>query len=1053
MMNKQPMRSRALKRKNRLGFRPEILGLEVRTMMASGAAAAPAQVARSTAQAATSIFLGEATTLLAGQPLPVRFVARLSQAIQQGSLTREGALRQILRTPQAQAAVVQRLSEDLLNREPTPGESRALIAGMRTHGADVPWAVVQIMSTSEYFGDNGGDNASFVQGAARDLLHRPASSDELANVVPNLDRGGAQARSRFLRSVISGPEFRQTRAQDTLQHFLRTPGTPEQRSAAVQAFQGRLGYTKMVARVLGSTAASSAIIPTFVQNSGLSVKRVPGFLAGWTVPNLAAPYDIANIPDRKIDDATVDYWAITLSALDSVLLTILPTDGKPAADFAVRIWGPDNKEIGKAVPGADFTYVAAAAGTYILGISTKANAVYPFKPTGAEPAAAGPTLRTYTAEFQAYPGVNTNAVAVLLNYKNPAYTDANWPAWTAAQSQAYLTFTTIASASSQVLGDLKNFTDFRQVGNQTDPAEFARWLTATWAPFQNMLDDPNNPLVIANTYNAFPVIQRAYPSAEIFATQTANAFLHDPATQAAYSSVNELLEGANVARSDIYNQFLLQLEAWSASNQGFLGQDATNIATLMRSGLTDVTMPKPVDQQSWIERLLASIVALAAGVAGAVGTPAAALGVSAAGNLIVSCIDAWLDGDFGNPKPPPPPPSRPNIVGAAIDMDNTAADSYKNTFDLLTNQGFLTSIFSNYGLLEALGTMQFTYAAGDHITPAEVIKQSYDASIWEQLLPRMFSWKLVAPTDNGPADTLPNFTFFIPSYEQAQWQTSDIAQPLADGTTASWAYYPVNSRFPFNLPGGQSQAIADALAEVQALQSGTANIPFKGYDFTPSTGQFNVDWFGPGPVSTAQPITGHAGRFYTVSTNSQMAVTLYRHAIFGYYGYFVDFANWYSWANLGGVTIHQWALETPDGKGGYLELSPDAATALFGAVPAGGLVPTSPNPIAYKGGGSYFDFKVPATGLASRFDVFTQWGKDFPGFAPSSLQPADTLNGGNMHVGLNPKNYYTYTFDNSYATNYKISYGASRIPKAGRNSSVPSGPGPVPRTVRLAHRG
>ena len=62
------------------------------------------------------------------------------------------------------------------------------------------------------------------------------------------------------------------------------------------------------------------------ENSGLSVKRVPGFLAGWTVPNLAAPYDVANISGRSIDNKTVDYWAITLNALDSVLLTIVPTE-------------------------------------------------------------------------------------------------------------------------------------------------------------------------------------------------------------------------------------------------------------------------------------------------------------------------------------------------------------------------------------------------------------------------------------------------------------------------------------------------------------------------------------------------------------------------------------------------------------------------------------------------------------------------------------------------------------------------------------------------------
>ena len=104
--------------------------------------------------------------------------------------------------------------------------------------------------------------------------------------------------------MIGGPQFRLARTQDAYQQFAGTSGTPEQQASALQAFRGPLGYTKMVARVLGSAASSTGIVPTLAQNPGLSVKRVPGFLAGWTVPNLAAPYDVANHPgshDRRPD--------------------------------------------------------------------------------------------------------------------------------------------------------------------------------------------------------------------------------------------------------------------------------------------------------------------------------------------------------------------------------------------------------------------------------------------------------------------------------------------------------------------------------------------------------------------------------------------------------------------------------------------------------------------------------------------------------------------------------------------------------------------------------
>ena len=110
--------------------------------------------------------------------------------------------------------------------------------------------------------------------------------------------------------------------------------------------------------------------------------------------------------------------------------------------------------------------------------------------------------------------------------------------------------------------------------------------------------------------------------------------------------------------------------------------------------------------------------------------------------------------------------------------------------------------------------------------------------------------------------------------------------------------------------------------------------------------------------------------------------------------------NWYTWAELDGITIHQWALETPDGKGGYQELSHDAAAALFGTGP---LVTASPDPVAYKGGGSYFDFKIPGNGLATRFEVFTQWGKDTPGFAPRFVAAGRDPQGRQHARGLEPE--------------------------------------------------
>ena len=55
--------------------------------------------------------------------------------------------------------------------------------------------------------------------------------------------------------------------------------------------------------------ATGSQVPTVVGDvPPLSVKRVPGFLAGYKIDNLATPYDAVNNPGRVIDRKTVDYW-------------------------------------------------------------------------------------------------------------------------------------------------------------------------------------------------------------------------------------------------------------------------------------------------------------------------------------------------------------------------------------------------------------------------------------------------------------------------------------------------------------------------------------------------------------------------------------------------------------------------------------------------------------------------------------------------------------------------------------------------------------------------
>ena len=111
-------------------------------------------------------------------------------------------------------------------------------------------------------------------------------------------------------------------------------------------------------------------------------------------------------------------------------------------------------------------------------------------------------------------------------------------------------------------------------------------------------------------------------------------------------------------------------------------------------------------------------------------------------------------------------------------MQNFSNDTFAATFSLLASPAFVSSLFSNYGLLKAMQYVRF-----DPTTLASTPKQkrigrcqsptlnetglraAYDTTVWTQLLPKMFKWKELLYTDSGnnsPENSLRSFTFFVP---------------------------------------------------------------------------------------------------------------------------------------------------------------------------------------------------------------------------------------------------------------------------------------------------
>jgi hypothetical protein len=761
----------------------------------------------------------------------------------------------------------------------------------------------------------------------------------------------------------------------------------------------------------GLTVAAAVALPpdTIVGDDlPLAVKRVPGYLAGSIYGNVATPYDNPVISGRRVDDKTVDYWRITLNKGDTVNLTLtpesLPGGGNSPADFVIRIWGPDNQEIlpanNKPVSGTAITYVAGADGTYTLGISTSTHAGYLFHPNRSQlpPVNTSPSLHVYTATFVTYPGPNTDMVDILKHYTGA------WPTWTGNQLTAYNTLVKIANAGNNVVGTgIIDFSgSFEQVGRAA-PGKISDWLTYTWAPFQAVLTS-NDPLTTArDIYNrgAFQVLNATYPTLAEW-LDVVTPFISNQKLQNAYTFVYGVLLTANQSRTNI-DTFLNSLSAWSTAYQELVGDRPTTIAADLTQGLTDLPdMAKPVQQFGWLKTLIGSVVAILSSAATvAAGNPAAGLWASILLNAITNPLDAYLDGNFDNKKPEPPANPSINLAVAADQMEKTSKTTFFDTFQLLTSPVFESSLFSNYGLLRAMEHVRFSSTPNGQSIPANELLNTYDTTVWQQLLPRMFMWQSVPYTDNGPPNTLRNFTFFSPLNETANWlQPRDNSHP----DHGSWT-----------LPGGKNQMTQEAKQELMQLQAATA-FTFQGHDFSPD------GWFGPGPISVPQTLTGNAGSFYTITTDS--------HIVDGILYRFVGYPYYETWiAQLDGATIHEWSLVTRaliDGK--QKVISQDAAKQLFGS---GDLELAGQDPIYSPNNGtaSYtYNFKVQPGGLATRYDVFTKWGmpdKNNPsvgGFSPRSFDPKALDDKTEMSVDASPSGRWS-EFTNMYA-DFKLTYGA-----------------------------
>lgn len=769
-----------------------------------------------------------------------------------------------------------------------------------------------------------------------------------------------------------------------------------------------------------------------------------------TPDNLVTPYDDFTVT-RQIGNTTVDYWAVTLNKLDSIVLKLQNSDGSLATGLAVRIWektdnsGDTWQEIGKAVTGGQFSYVAGADGTYILGISTSGNTTYKFhpEPGGKETARVGQTPIKFFATFNAYPGPNTDDVNILTKFTLPQYT-IHWPTLTQDQQTALDNLTAIASAANNKANTgIVNFGGFEQIIGTPSLTDIDDWLTNTWKPFNDILsvgDNVNQQLqqakfIYSNTDQA--LLQSAFPGPSGLQNWMAVAtpFINDQNLQDAYDYVDRFVAQANLYRANV-DAFLKAMVSWKEAYQIIVGNEPTRIAGVMTTNLTPTYKVTSVPQYSWLYTLLGSATTILSGIVNVAGGEApGALISSFLLNAIVNPIDAWLRGDFTNGKTPIDPTAKDTsttMSDAAALIQRESAEAFEASFDLLSSPTFETSLWSNYGLLQAMAYVQFSSAAlgaptpkidknGNPIdlTPTENdLQANYDTSVWEQLLPKMFHWQEIPYTDNGPANTLRNFSFFVPLKETATWQQYYFLPPGVPGKSGtSWGYTTHTLFLDGDEKQSQKKMTEEANQEVAQLDTGQA-LNYRGQDLTPDPPYPNGPWYGPGPISFPDAeLHGSSGNFYTI-TKSHIDEMMYRHepSLFGSY--------WKTDAALDGDTIHEWALVTSTGE----QMGELAGDQLFGT---GSLSVNSQDPAIYdpgQGTSSYTpNFNVQSGGLVTRYEVFSLWGQGVKDFSPDSFKPQ--AYSGEMSLGKVPTNPYipsdwTAHFDNYYA-DYTITYGTT----------------------------
>jgi hypothetical protein len=186
----------------------------------TAALAGSLEYAQACSGAANLYYVQNLYTDLLHRPLDPNGQASFVGALDNGQSPRAQVVQAILGSNEYRANVVNSLYQTYLHRPADPSSLTGFIVFLANGGTNEQLAAM-LAGSAEFFNDNGGTNAGFVDGLYRGALGRPADAGGLAAWQSVLQSGAT--RTQVASAIFGSSEYRSDLVQSLYQRFLHRP--------------------------------------------------------------------------------------------------------------------------------------------------------------------------------------------------------------------------------------------------------------------------------------------------------------------------------------------------------------------------------------------------------------------------------------------------------------------------------------------------------------------------------------------------------------------------------------------------------------------------------------------------------------------------------------------------------------------------------------------------------------------------------------------------------------------------------------------------------------